>query len=145
MTDLSKLVDYTKPHAVHIKNPVTDEDIGVVFNVISMNSARVIAASREYERFLLAEKAAGREVDDYEKHKGFLEARLVAAIDSWDWGGASFGDLGSDPECNDENKSYIVSHENADWIREQLVDGVVGVENFTQVYPKPARNTSRKK
>lgn len=145
MTDLSKLVDYTKPHAVRLKNPVTDENIGVVFNVISMNSARVIEASREYERFLLAEKAAGRDIDEYATQSGFINARLAAAIESWDWGGKAFGDLGVDPDCTEDAKKYIVDHENADWIKSQLVAGIANIANFTQASLKPVRNTSRKK
>lgn len=145
MADISTLMNYDKVFPVALKNLVTGDELGITFNVVSINSARAVAAAREYEKWVLAEKAQGREVDEVDAREGISRARITAVIDSWDWGQHSFGDLGSAPECTEENKKHVINHPNADWIRAQLVMGCADIENFMSELRKPARTSSKKK
>ena len=145
MADISKLFEFDKPFAVEIKRRDNDEPVGITFNMVSNESARVVAALRKVDADRWKREAEGEVYDPIAYIDKQHVERMVAAIDSWDWGGNEFGELGADPECTDANKRYVVTHPNAKWIVDQLAMGSFVVENFTQKSVAPAQTTSKKK
>ena len=148
MADISTLINYDQTFPVMIKNPITGEGVGITFNMVSMDSERVsivdkrIDTERWIAAFESAEKRLTPEIVAKFSAKSERE-RLIAAIDSWDWGDHEFGELGKSPECNEANKRYVIDHPNAHWIRVQLESRAVELVNFMHPPKKPARNTSK--
>lgn len=144
MADIAALVQYDKTYPVVIRRLDNGEPVGITINVVSMDSKRVVDALRAVEAEKFASQARGAEVDIVAHVAAMERARLIASIDSWDFGGNTFGDLAADAPCNDANKAYLVDHPNAKWVRDQIAMGCANIANFTQAASKPARNTSKK-
>lgn len=145
MSDISKLFEYDKPFPVELKRRDNGASLGITFNMVSVEAERVVNALRRVDAERWKSEVVGSEFDVAAHIEKQEVERLVAAIDSWDWGGNEFGSLGADPECNEANKRYVITHPNAKWIRDQLSVGCILVENFTQPSPRSAPTTSRKK
>ena len=148
MADISALINYDQTFPVAIKNPVTGEDVGITFNLVSMESERVAVVDKliDTERWQAVFESKDKKLTPEMIAKFGDKAereRLIAAIDGWNWGGNEFGNLGADPECNAENKRYVIEHPNARWIRSQLEAKAADLVNFSQPSKKPARNTSK--
>lgn len=148
MADISTLITYDQTFPVAIKNPVTGGDVGITFNMVSMDSERVAIVDKriDTERWQAVFESKDKKLtpDMIAKFGEKSEReRLIVAIDSWDWGDNEFGTLGVNPECTEENKRYVIEHPNARWIRVQLEARAADLVNFTQPSKKPARNTSK--
>lgn len=148
MADISALVNYQQAHPVELQ--FRGEPVGITMNVISFDSEPVVAADALVSnKRMMAIYAAEDKTPNPEMIAEFdserERARCVAAIQSWEFNGNSFGDLGVDPECNDANKRYLVGHPNAKWIRDQITMAGVNLQNFTQALPTPYVKKSPKK
>lgn len=139
------IIQYEKPHAIKLKHPVTGEEFGPVFNVVSMESDKVAKALREVQRVHMEAEIAGNKVDAETAIDERQMAMMIAIVDSWDWAGCEVGELGVNPECTYSNKKALFSHENSKWIKGQIGDGCAKIANFTQEKSKPAKSTSRSK
>src|SRR6476659_6637146 len=136
MTDFSKLIEYDQTFPVEIRRPDNGEKTGIVFNMVSSQSKRAVQAQKviESKRWaaVFADGADGKLTP--EQTVSFIDLAeaetLIACIDSWDWGGHEFGDLGKDPECNDANRRYVIEHPNALWIKVQLSEAAGRLSNF---------------
>lgn len=141
--DIANLVNYEQEYPVELK--FGGKPVGITIWVVSFDSERVVKAVRDVaaERWVDVQAAGSDHMtpqQNLEFNRAAERAQLVSAISKWDFGGNSFGDLGKDPECNEENRKYLIGHQNARWIREQLVDKGTAIENFTNLPGKrPAR------
>ena len=142
MADLSTMVEYDKTYPVALKD-AAGKDIGVVFNVVSSDAERVVKALRKLEADRWASGAVGEEFDFAEYIAKQERVRLVAAIDSWDWGDNTFGGIDLSV-CDGETKSKVINHPNAKWIRDQLSMGAANIENFMHALSPGVPNTSVK-
>lgn len=142
MADLSKLVEYDKTFPVPLM--FKGEPVGITFNIVSFDSERVVragesVAGKRWEAIFKNEdhKLTHEQILDFSEMEE--RERLISAIDSWDFGGNSFGDLGQDPECTEVNKRYIITHPNAKWITDQIKAKGKDLGNFSGVLPKPSK------
>lgn len=148
--DFSNVVSYETEFPVKLRNPVSGEEIGVTFNVVSFDSESVIRAAKtvESERWKAILESDEKKLTP-EKFTEFQEKvereQVIASIRSWDWGGHDFSELKSDAECTTENKRYVIEHQNAKWIKDQVVARASDIKNFTQGSGnKPARSSRTK-
>lgn len=143
MADISKLVEYDRAHPVKIFTPL-GEDSGIVINVVSQDSARVVKALRE----LQAEAWRSEAVGDGDSFVDVLAARerviLIHSIDSWDWGDHEFGHISGQGSPSLEDRTFLIDHPNAAWIRNQIAEGCAKIENFTEPSRKIARRGLKK-
>lgn len=148
--DFSAVVSYEQEFPVKLIHPVTGEDIGVTFNVVSFDSERVVKAAKtvESERWKAILESSDKKLtpEQFTEYQDKVEReQVIAAIKSWDWGGNEFDALPADAECTEENKRYVIEHKNAKWIREQIIARAASIENFTQASgKKPARSSKSK-
>ena len=143
MVDLSKLVEYDRAHPVKIHTPNGD-DVGITIYVVSQDSKRVVDALRENQAEVWSKEAAGEEKRFVDVVADRSRAILIHSIDSWDWGGQTFGHLGEGAECSVENREFLIDHPNAAWIRDQIAEGCATLANFTSGSPKNARRGSKR-
>lgn len=144
MADLSTAVEYDRPHAIKIKHPTTGEDTGIVVNVVSSESARVVEAQRKANgEYWSALAAAGKEGPQPEAPDN-ARLTLIACIDSWDWAGESFAHISGSGVPSAEDKAFIIDHPNGKWFRDQLAIGCANIGNFTNPSPKSALTGSKK-
>lgn len=144
MADIANLVNYEQEYPVDLE--FAGEPVGIKINVVSFDSERVVKAVRDVaaERWVDVQASGSDQMtpqQNLEFNRSAERAQLVAAISSWDFGGNSFGELGVDPECTEDNKRYLIDHPNARWIREQLVAKGTAIENFTN---RPKKNSAKK-
>lgn len=143
MADLSKLIEYERPHPVKIVTP-DGTDTGIVINVVSQDSGKVIKALREMQADAWRKEAAG----EGEAFLAAMAARerivLINSIHSWDWGQHNFEHITTETPVTEENCAFLIDHPNASWIRASLAEGCAVIENFTNPLPKNARSGSKK-
>lgn len=142
MADLSSLVEYDKPHPVKIKTP-NGEDTGIVINVVSQDSQRVVKALRESQADAWRSEAVG-DGSFADMVKARERTILIHSIDSWDWGEHSFAHINTETPPDLEARTFLIDHPNAGWIRNSLAEGCAVIENFTNPLPKNARRGSKK-
>lgn len=143
--DFSKLIETEKTFPVSLKSPIDGSDMGIVFNIVSAQADRVVKAMRKVTSERYKREAAGEDHDIIEASQGLQRAQFIACIDSWEWNGNSWGELGVDPVCNDETKAWLFDQSAAFWVVNQINDAVGRIENFTNPELKPARTSSKKK
>lgn len=146
--DISSIVNYDLAFPVKIKHPGTLEEVGITFNIVSFDSNRVqsVEAAISNERLIEAFSADDKRLSP--EKLAFFAAKerretLIAAIDGWEWGDHTFGDLGQSPECSEANRRYVVEHPNAAWILAQIESAARGLGNFMPESKKPARRGSK--
>lgn len=150
MADLSTAVEYGRVHKVDIKRKDTGESLGISIGVVSRESRRVTDGMRAYQADLWErERKAGSDGFTMSERIANIEATtketLVHSIASWDWGEHSWNHLsGVSDAPSIEDRRFLVEHENAAWIIEQIAGEVASIENFIQALPKPARTGSKK-
>lgn len=131
--DILDLVEYEREHPIKLKHPVNGADLGVVINIVSMESNSASKAVRSERQKFVEKRIAGDTVDASEESDAIDMAMYCAVVKSWDWGGKSpGGGLDVDPECNSANKLKLFSHPNSKWIKGQIAEGCTRIENFTQ-------------
>lgn len=145
MADFSKVVEYEKPHSIHIPDPRTGEPSGIVINVISQESERVVSALRDHQSKQWAREAAGETIDLTEAVAERTRIILIESIDSWSWGEHSFEHINDDAPCDRAAKEFLVDHKNAQWLINQIEVGISNLRNFMQELPKSVRSPSKKK
>lgn len=143
--DFSKLIETEKTFPVKLIAPIDGSETGIVFNIVSAQADRVTKAMRKVTSARYKREASGEEYDILEASQELRRAQFVSCIDSWDWGGHSWGDLGESPDCNDETKTWLFNQSAAYWVVDQVIAAVERIENFTNQELKLARNSSKKK
>lgn len=148
--DIASAIAYDQTFPVALRHPGTGEEVGITFNIVSFDSERVVRAVKviEAERWAEIATSADKKLSA-EKVVEYVDkterAQIEACIDSWDFGGHGFGDLGDNPDCTADAKKYLVNHPNANWIRLQIAARAADLGNFSQAQPKPSRKPSARK
>ena len=124
--DISNLVDYEKTFPLELVNPSTDEGLGIVFEMRSIDSAaaeRVLLehTDKQIERF------AKRKLPTAVQGKKAELERLAACIKSWDWGPHTFD--GSVPALSIATAVRVF--EKLPWAERQAREAAETVKNFT--------------
>lgn len=148
MADIANLVEYSKAFPVPLKHG--GNDIGITINILSFDSEDVVKATRGIDArrvaALYGPKAEEIQPEEIVTMSDQAEReRLIAAIQSWDFGEHTFGELSAASECNDANKRYLVNHPNALWIRHQLISAGNNIVNFTNAPATTSRGKSKTK
>lgn len=140
MANMASAVEYDRLYPVAIKNPY-GEDTGIVINVVSKDSKRVVDALRKAQSDYWSAIAAGG-VDvaapDIER------ITLVNCIVSWDWGSESWDHIEGSGDASLADREYLIDHPNAKWIKDNVAVGTANIENFTQPSLKSVRRGSKK-
>lgn len=127
--DFSTRIEYERKFELAIKDPVTGKDSGIKFYVIAADAEPVIKVLREAQAKYFRERAINGDSvvpDDME-----LEV-LVASVTDWTWGEAAWGHIKDGVPATEENKRFVLGHQNAGWLRQQVKEGCGRIENFTQ-------------
>lgn len=142
MADASTFVQYDKTHPITLMRGGVP--VGITINIVSFDSERVSKAlhavsSKKWRAAAESEdkKLATDQVYQFVDEE--IKECVIAAIDSWDFGGLSWDELPADPECNDANKRYLINHPNAKWIRDVIFAKGQDIENFFGELPKPSK------
>ena len=148
--DIAAIARYDDAVTVDIKHPLTGEDIGISFSLVSFESERVTKAMRaiEVDRMRKALQSGDIEVSSTDAAEYIERAereKLIAAVVGWNFNGNEFGDLGADPECTEENKRKVINHPGSKWIRDQLSAKGDSVRDFIAQPEKRSAKGSRTK
>lgn len=129
MTDFSTLVDYENPYELHIKSPVDGKYTGIVFKIVSADSAPVVKAQRDLQIQYFKDRALkGDDVEVPDQESALLSAAIV----DWTWGGGGWGHVVDGSPATKDNKDFVLNHPNAGWIKNQVSAACANIENFTQ-------------
>lgn len=139
MANLSAMVEYDRLYPIKVKNPY-GEDTGIVINVVSKDSRRVVDALRKAQGEYWSALARGdaADVPDVEY------ITLLHCIDSWDWGEHEWDHIKGSGPASLEDREYILKHPNAKWVKDNIAAGTANLENFSQPSQKIARRGSKK-
>lgn len=144
MADLSTAVEYDRVYPVNCKTPDGSES-GLVVNVVSKDSKRVVKALRDAQSAYWAALASAKPEDAANVMPPDVErVVLINCIDSWDWGEHSFAHISGSGPASLEDREFVIDHPNTKWIRDSIVEGCANIENFSQPLPKSARSGSKK-
>lgn len=104
--------------AFEIRNPKTDEPIGLIITLIPESDAKVQAVQRKF----LNDRIQRRKPPTAEQIESSQLAKVIAGIEKWEWTGeANFH--GEKPEFNEANARKLFKE--LPWIRKQ-VDEEIG-------------------
>ena len=154
--DFSTLVEYDRTYPVKIYHPITGKETGIVVNVVSSDSKRVVDALRAVQGKRWAEQAVGSADGEAAPKPDAASALadamaerarvvMIHSIDSWQWpDDGGFAHIKSDAAPSVEDRTFLVDHPNAGWIRDQIASGCANLENFTQPSQKNAPRGSKK-
>lgn len=139
MDNLAAMVEYDRLYPIKIVNP-KGEDTGIVINVVSKDSKRVVDALRKAQGDYWSIVATGGTADmpDVE----FIT--LVNCIDSWDWGSKSWDYIQGAGVASLTDREYLISHPNAKWVKDSIAAGTANLENFMQALPTIVPSGSKK-
>ena len=148
--DFSTVVSYEQEFPVKLLHPVTGEETGVVFNIVSFESAAVVKAMKKLEaerwQAVFANEDQKLTPEQFaEFNEKMAIEQVVSSVASWDWGGNEFAGLGEDAECTDANKRLVIEHPNSKWIRDQLIARGNDLGNFSQASVKNSARSSKRK
>lgn len=134
--DLSKRIDYEFLYTLELRDPVTDEPLGISFKLRSAGSdaaKKVLRAhtDRQIERLIKGRKpnAQQRETEELE--------RIAACIASWNWGSHDW--KGKKPELS--MRVAMEVFDEAPWIYDAVAEAVNKVENFSPASPATSAST----
>lgn len=124
--DIGSLFNHEILFPLHLKHPVTDQPLGIVFNIRSSTSDEVKRVGRKHldertERSQRGKLVKGDTLVRYEVEKA------AAAIASWDWGENQY--KGEIPELSLKKAADILDAE--DWIFDQVKEAANNLANFT--------------
>lgn len=142
MADASTFVQYDKTHPITLTRG--GEPVGITINIVSFDSERVSKAiakldAQKWEAARTNEEKVLTPEQRYDFAVQQINEMVIASIDSWDFGGLSWDKLPADPECNEENKRYLINHHNAKWIKDVIFAKGQDIENFFGELPKPSK------
>lgn len=141
MADLSVAIEYDRLYPIKVKNPY-GEDTGIVINVVSKDSRRVVDGLRKAQGdYWSAMATAG---DDKPAMPDVERIVLIHCIDSWDWGEHSFAHISGSGKAELADREFLIDHPNSKWIRDNVADGAANLENFSQPSQKSVRRGSKK-
>ena len=144
MADLSTAVEYDRVYPVKCKTPDGSES-GLIVNVVSKDSKRVVKALRDAQSAYWAALASTKPEDAANVMPPDVErVVLINCIDSWDWGEHSFAHISGSGPASLEDREFVIDHPNTKWIRDSIVEGCANIENFSQPLLKSARSGLKK-
>ena len=125
--DISTLIPSER--LIEIKHPVTEQNIGIRVNIISLNDDKMKQIRRRFinKRLELEKRGKSFKADDIESNEIDL---LIACIVGWDWYGddVKFGDF--KPEFNEMNVRKVLN--TLPWFKEQISEAVGDDKAFFQ-------------
>ncbi|MFD2235942.1 phage tail assembly chaperone [Aureimonas populi] len=83
--DIAGLYDYEQTFALHLVNPTTEEELGIVFQIRSAESDEAKKVQREQIDDMLERQQRGKLIKGEQAINRELE-KAVSYIASWDWG-----------------------------------------------------------
>lgn len=144
MTDFSTAVEYDRAHKIKIVNPVDGSDTGITISVVSQDSKRVTDALRGLQADVWSKMAEGVTVSPVEAAHERENVILYSCIVHWDWGDGSFAHISGDGEPSLEDRKFLIYHNNAKWIKDQIAEVICNLQNFIQPSQKNAPSGSKK-
>lgn len=139
MANLSALVEYDRLYPIKVINPI-GEETGIVVNVVSKDSRRVVDALRKAQGDYWSALSRGEDA----KMPDVEYITLLNCIDSWDWGEHEWDHIKGSGVASLEDREYIMNHPNAKWIKDNIAAGTANIENFTQPSQKIVRRGLKK-
>lgn len=132
--DISKRVDYEFLYKLDLRDPVTDEKIGISMEIRSAGSDAAKKVLRAQTNKNIERRVKGKLPKSEQGEKEELE-KAFSYIASWDWGSNTYFD-GKVPELNAKTAMEIMDIEG--WIFGQVVEAANKIENFSPASPKPS-------
>lgn len=134
--DLSKRVDYELLYDLELRDPDTDQPLGIVFRLRSAGSDAVKKILREQTNRNLERRIKGKlpKADQLEQEE--LE-KAAACIASWDWGGHTW--KGKKPDLSMKMAMEVLDEQG--WIFGQVSEAANKVANFSPASPATSPNT----
>ncbi len=125
--DISTLIPSER--IIEIKHPVTDKNLGIRVNIISLNDEKMKQIRRKFinKRIELEKKGKSFRADDIESNEIDL---LVACITGWDWYGEDVTFNGSKPDFNEANVRNVLN--TFGWFKDQVSEAVGDEKAFFQ-------------
>lgn len=135
--EIAGLVDYEQLFELELRNPASDQPLGIKFQIRSSESGAAKRVLRQH-----TDKALERRVKNkMPKSEQLIQDELEKAasyIASWDWGASTYE--GAKPEFDMKTAMRILEKEG--WIYAQVVEAANKIENFTPRSPKNSATTS---
>lgn len=134
--DLSKRVDYELLYDLELRDPDTDQPLGIVFKLRSAGSDAVKQILREQTNKNLERRIKGKmpKADQLEREE--LE-KAAACIASWDWGSHTW--KGKKPDLSMKMAMEVLDEQG--WIFGQVSEAANKVANFSPASPATSPNT----
>ncbi|MTH96421.1 hypothetical protein [Roseibium sp. RKSG952] len=124
---LAELIDYEKLHELELLHPETDQPLGVVFHVRSMNSPEVTKVVTEQLNKRTERQQRGKLVSGEAAIKDG-QKQVAACIAGWDWDGKELFKGEGVLEHSVKNAQRAVE---IPWIFEQVKEAAEQTANFS--------------
>lgn len=127
------------PHDVVLRDPFTKKPVGVIWTIVGSESS----AAKEYnedkfnadQRKLAYAKKRGKDIDPPTLQELVEETCKWLTVCSIGWrtddGDTKINFAGESLEFNVQNCMKVLMHEKSAWIRTQLSENILDLENFT--------------
>lgn len=136
--DIASLFSHETLFPLHLKHPVTEEQLGIVFQIRSASSPEVKKIVRRQLDERMERMQRGKLVKGDLAERQEVE-KAAAAIASWDWGEQTY--KGSVPEYSFKAACEILSDPQTEWIFAQVSEAANTLANFTTGSEKLSPNT----
>ena len=123
--DISKLFERERLFPLDLRHPVSDEPLGIVFQIRSASSPEARAVERKHVDEIIERQQRGKLIKGDAAIKRELE-RVASFIAGWDWGPHEY--KGEKPEFSFKRAAEIIEAE--DWIFAQVSGAANKLENF---------------
>lgn len=135
--EISNIVDYEAIHRLEFVHPVTEEKIGIVWNMRSMESAAAKKVLRKHIDEVYERQQRGKLIKADSAIRRELE-KVAACVESWDWGDHTY--KGSKPDMSMKTVTDIL--EDIGWMFAQASEAANKVANFSPASKKNSVGTS---
>lgn len=134
--DIAKLVDYESTFKLELVNPVTEEKVGITFEMRSVESAASKKVLRKHLDEVIERQQRNKLIKGADTIRRELE-KVAACIASWDWGSNTYN--GVKPELSMKKAVEILEEQG--WIFAQASEACNKVANFTATSATPSAGT----
>lgn len=135
--DISNIIDTDQLFELELRDPVTDEPLGIKFQLRSAGSRQAKALLRRHSDTNLEKLQKRKALKSHEIERQTLE-KAASYIASWDWGPHNWN--GERPELSIDMAVEILDE--ADWIYGQVTEAAEDIANFSKasvtLSPKPS-------
>jgi hypothetical protein len=129
--DIASRVNYEFLYPLELRDPDTDEPLGIVFQIRSSGSDAAKKVLREHTDKNIQRLVKGRQPTAEQREVEELE-RVASYIASWDWGPHDW--KGAKPALSMKMAIEVLSE--APWIFDAVDGAARKVSNFSQAQPK---------